>query len=291
MNGRDTNPNYTRFLARVWGIQGRAVAHTPLSAYIGSHEDGVGLALPKPLNRPLNTTKRESMRTPIVVPFLTLSLSLILASCGGSAPNPETAGDVKEGEGTTADSEAVTPTKKDEAKKEEAASTPKEEPKTEEPAITRTAQSRVTAPEVVFMFSFNESDAKAKAEKECDAKAGNNAEKRGACMAAARRRVEADGYHFMQDDKGQWWWLVIRQKGSALAYLHRVPVEFTKDSATSVTLKPTGKDKGTAPWAHVPSEIVIETPNEYQIVVQDPELGRVVYEAKLGLLNAEKAKR
>lgn len=231
------------------------------------------------------------MRTPIVVPFLTFSLALILAGCGGSSPAPETADGAKDAETPSASAGSEAPAKKEEAKKEEAASTPKEEEKAEEPAITRTAQSRLTAPEVVFMFSFNESEVKEKAEKECDKKAGSDAEKRGACMAAARRRVEADGYHFMQDDKGQWWWLVIRQKGNALAYLHRVPVEFTKDSATSVTLKPTGKDKGTAPWAQVPNEIVIETPNEYQIVVKDPELGRVVYEAKLGLLNAEKAKR
>jgi hypothetical protein len=238
------------------------------------------------------------MRRISVVATLSLTLSLLMSACGGSAPPSDTAADQKKTDTATeekkAGDEKASSEKTDKSSEAPKSSDAKKEDSSSSssgPAIVRTAQSRLTAPDVVFMFSFNESDAKGKAEKACEAKTKGDAEKKGACMADARKKVEADGYHFMQDDNGQWWWLIIRQRANVLSYLHRIPIEFTKDSATSVTLKPTGKDKGTTPFTHLPSEVVIETPNDYQIVQNDPEAGKVVYEAKLGLLNAEKAKR
>lgn len=234
------------------------------------------------------------MRQTSLAATLTLTLSLLVSACGGSAPPPDTAADAKKADSVAepkADSDKAAAEKANASSDAKSPDTKKEDAPSSEPVITRTAQSRLTTPDVVFMFSFNESDVKAKAEKDCAEKSKGDAEKNGACMAAARKKVEADGYHFMKADDGQWYWLVIRQKGKALTYLHRVPIEFIKDSPTSVVLKPVGKDKGTAPFKSLPSEITIETPNDYQIVENDPQMGRVVYEAKMGLLNAEKAKR
>jgi hypothetical protein len=247
------------------------------------------------LNSRAKMAYRETMRQISLAATLTLTLSLLVSACGGSTPPPDTAADAKKTDAaaeTKADSDKAAPDKANTSSDTKSSDTKKEDSSSSSgPAIVRTAQSRLTTPDVVFMFSFNESDVKAKAEKDCADKTKGDAEKNGACMAAARKRVEADGYHFMKGDDGQWYWLVIRQKGKVLTYLHRVPIEFIKDSATSVVLKPVGKDKGSTPFKTLPSEITIETPNDYQIVENDPQMGKVVYEAKMGLLNAENAKR
>jgi len=151
------------------------------------------------------------------------------------------------------------------------------------PKATRTAQDILTAPDVVFLFSFNDSDVRKAAEEKCSKKAGENAKKKNECLGAERKNFPADGYRFKKDEHGQWVWITVRQKGNRLVALHKVPVEFTDETATSITLKPTGKDKGSAP-STPPAKLVIEVPNDYEIAVQDPKAGRLVFQAKVGVV-------
>jgi hypothetical protein len=39
--------------------------------------------------------------------------------------------------------------------------------------------------------------------------------------------------------------------------------------------------------ANIPKELVIEVPGDSEIAIQDPKKGRLVYEAKLGLLGEQ----
>ena len=159
--------------------------------------------------------------------------------------------------------------------------------------IERKAKDYLTAPDVVFMYSFNESDAKAKAEKTCEEKSKGNQEKQGSCMAAAQKKFGADGYHFIQDDAGKWWWETVKVKNGTILYVHRVPFEFGKETEKTIEIKITGKDEAKGAKGYVPNEVTFEVPNAYQIVQTDPDDGKVVFEAKLGLMGdpGQKKKR
>lgn len=219
------------------------------------------------------------MRNPSLATLVSALLLPIVVGCGGSQPPPAEPTPEK-----VAPADSAEPKAEPEADKKEEESKP-----AETAAPKRTPKDMLTAPDVVFMYSFNGSDAKVKAEEKCSAKTKGDPEKQAKCMEQARKKVDADGFHFKQGDDGRWWWLTMRQKGSAIAWLHRIPIEFGDMTATSIIIKTTGKDIGTKPFAKVPSEITIEVPNEFEISVTDPDHGKMVYEAKIGLLGEKEA--
>ena len=213
---------------------------------------------------------------------LLLSLSMCVAACGGSSKPAEEPSSSSSSEGKDAEAGAEKPESEAPAKSE-SKEAKKEEPKEEssEPKVTRTAKDILTAPDVLFMFSWTSSDVKEKAEKQCDGEGSSNPKKRAACLDREKKKVDFDGIGFKQE-KGRWYWLVIKRKGKTLVNLHKVPVEFVKDEEHSVVLKPAGKDEGTARGGAL-TETKVSVPNEYQIEIDDPSLGKVVYEAKIGL--------
>lgn len=220
-----------------------------------------------------------------------ISLSLAsLIGCGGSAKPAESpeagAGD----HAAAVDSAAKAPDdakgdtdKAGDAKPEAKSDAAKPAPADEGPKATRTPSDILTAPDVVYLFSFNDSEPKVAAEAKCTKKAGDNAKKMNECMAAERKAFPADGHRFKKDEKGQWWWITVRQKGNRLTALHKIPVEIGEETASSVTLKPTGKDKGSSPMTP-PASIVFQVPNDYTIELNDPKAGRLVFQAKVGVV-------
>jgi hypothetical protein len=220
-------------------------------------------------------------------------LALLPCACGGGAKPaeaPEAKADEKPADSGAADKTDKTDTAKTDENKPEAAKPDTKAdaakaaaPADDGPKATRTPTDILTAPDVVFLFSFNDSEPKAAADAKCAKKAGDNAKKMNECVAAERKNFPADGYRFKKDEKGQWWWITVRQKGNRLVALHKIPVELGEETKTSVTLKPVGKDKGSAPMSP-PAKIVFEVPNDYQIAVQDPKAGRLVFQAKVGVV-------
>jgi hypothetical protein len=232
-----------------------------------------------------------------------IALALLLGGCGGGAKpaeqpasepaaSSETGGaeksdaeksDADKSDSDKADSSDKAGGAKSDAGKSATKSATKSTPADDGPKPTRSATDILTAPDVVFLFSFNDSEPKHAAEEKCNKKAGNDPKKLNTCMAGERQNFPADGHRFKQDEKGQWWWITVRQKGNRLVALHKIPVELGEETPTSVTLKPVGKDKGTAP-INPPAKIVFEVPNDYQIALQDPKAGRLVFQAKIGVV-------
>lgn len=220
-----------------------------------------------------------------------LGLLASASACGGGAKPveaPAASGDEKpaaEADGDKPAASADKPADKPSAadKPADAKAAKPSAPADDGPKPNRTAQDILTAPDVLFLFSFNDSEPKQAAEDKCTKKTGDNAKKMNECMAAERKNFPADGYRFKKDDRGQWWWITVRQNGNRLVALHKIPVEFGEETPTSITLKPVGKDKGSAPM-NPPSKIVFEVPNDYQIALKDPKAGRLVFQAKVGVL-------
>ena len=223
------------------------------------------------------------MRKPSLLALFTILSLATFTGCGGSQPAAE-----EPKEEAPAD-EAKSDEKSEEKSDEKADSEKKDAAKDEKtssggmPEVKRTAKDHLTAPDVVFMFSFNDSDPKKKAEERCEAQSKGDPKKNAKCMEKERGKFSADGMQFKKNDKGEWTWMTLRRKGSTITYLHKIPFEFGEEKATSITLKLTGKDTGKSPMRSIPSQITIEVPNEFQIATQDPEHGRLVYEAKIGI--------
>ncbi len=215
---------------------------------------------------------------------------LLLAACGGTpaAKNPT---DVEPEAKTEAKAEAPAADTEEKPEPEKAdkksdADAKKSDAKSEGSKPGRSAQEILTAPDVVFMLSFNDSDVKQAAETKCSASAGNDPKKMNGCMAKARKAIDIDGYQFKEVD-GKWFWLTLRTKGKALTTLHKFEVEFGPETPGSVSVKPKGKDLGTKA-GRTPGAFTVQVPNDYQISLDDPKLGKLVYEAKIGLLSQDK---
>lgn len=214
---------------------------------------------------------------------VTLSI-LLTAACGGQKPAEAPDEKAESSSDASVAEEKPDAAKTDAAKADEKiADAKKPDAASDGPKPSRSALDILTAPDVVFLFSFNDSEPKAAAEEKCTKKAGDNPKKLNECMAAERKKFPADGYRFKKDEKEQWWWITVRQTGNRLTALHKIPVEFGEETATSITLKPVGKDKGSAPM-NPPAKVEFEVPNDYQIAIKDPKAGRLVFQAKVGIV-------
>lgn len=153
-----------------------------------------------------------------------------------------------------------------------------------EDSPTRSAKDVLLKPDVLYVFSFADSEPHQAAEKHCKQSSHDDPQKTADCMQRESKRVDQDALSFQQDEEGKYWWLTVKRKGNSLVPVHRIGFEFGKDSDKKIVLKPHGPDKGTKPLGAIPKELVIEVDGESEIAIKDPKLGRLVYQAKLGLL-------
>lgn len=243
-----------------------------------------------------------------------LLVSLLLAvACGGSTPPAEApesseapakksaqkdaddGADKADAEKSDDDKGKDSDAKKDD--KSDKDSDAKKDDKKDEggPKSGRTPRDILAAPDVVWVLNFNDSDVKAAAEEKCEAKSGKDPKKMNACMAAAHKTVDVDGYRFVEKD-GKLWWITLKINGKKITNLHKFEADFVEKDHAAV-VKPKGKDLGQAP-GRTPPDTTFDCPNEYQITVKDPRLGKLAYDAKIGLVSndegggtAGKAKR
>jgi hypothetical protein len=141
----------------------------------------------------------------------------------------------------------------------------------------------ITAADVMFVLSFENSDAGKAAERKCGTSGADPEQVRG-CMATAREKIQDDALQFKQDAQHNWWWYVMQKRRDQLLVLHKVLIDFGEETDRSIVIKPKGKDQGMARWANVPGAVRIEVPNDYTIAIRDPQNGKLVYDAKLGLM-------
>jgi hypothetical protein len=220
----------------------------------------------------------------IVLPLLALSIA-----CGGGAtPKAETpAGE--------------TPAKEAAAEKE----TPAEPVKASEAAPPTPAKS--LAKEVVlhegtaFLLNHQKSDMGIAATAACEKQSNGDIAKKANCTSKAINKMKREGF-MLEEDKGAGGaddddggdaasgggghWLFVRfnidAKGVKVE-TNRVPVEVTKSSANSLTLKTTGPDKAKRKQGSVPSEMTFEVPDEYTVLTTEEGRGKMMFEPKLGL--------
>jgi hypothetical protein len=145
----------------------------------------------------------------------------------------------------------------------------------------------ITGPNLIYMFNFKESAVGQAARERCTQETGDSPREMAACMEKARGKVLVESIRFLKDPSGQLWWITYnRYKGNLLKW-HKVRYQPGEEKDDRITLNLVGKDEGIAPMARVPRSLSVELPNDYTIIVDDPDHGPMTYDAKVGMLEDE----
>jgi hypothetical protein len=203
-----------------------------------------------------------------------------LVACGGGQAQPETAAS-ETPETATSDS---APGKTGESSTEKPAEPAAEEPK--EPAYDAANPKNVLLHEgTVFLLNHRESDIGKKAEEGCEKKSKGDVAKKANCLSAAINKMDREGFLFDEDAEGKWWYIRIGiVKGAKVEY-NKVLTEPGEPSGKRITIKTIGPDKAARKKGTVPTELQFEVPDEYRIILTDPDRGAMVFEPKMGLFN------
>jgi hypothetical protein len=224
--------------------------------------------------------------------FSTLCLSLL--GCANAAPPPSSSASAASTESARPQAAATVAAASTPAPVEAEAS---EAPKSEEPKpaaeeqgdglrkASRPPMDLLTGNNVVYVFNFPSSEKGIAAKEQCEA-AGDPVASRE-CTAKERGKVAVESIRFVKDEHGQFWYVVYNKYKGNLLKWHKVQFVPGKQDADTISLTLVGKDKGIAPMAHVPASLKVELPNDYSIVVSDPEYGAMTFDAKIGLMDPE----
>ncbi len=178
----------------------------------------------------------------------------------------------------TAAAPAETPPPVEEAK-------PADEPRDGLRKASRPPLDLLTGNNVVYVLNFASSAKGEAAKAQCDT-LGDVAAVRQ-CLTKERSKVPVESVRFVKDPHGQYWWVTYnRYKGNLLKW-HKVQFVPGKEDADTISLTLVGKDKGIAPMARVPAALKVELPNDYSIIISDPEHGNLMYDAKIGMMEAD----
>jgi hypothetical protein len=135
------------------------------------------------------------------------------------------------------------------------------------------------------MLNYGESAAKGAAEKLCTGRAGEDLGKRAECMEKERERVTADVLVFSKSGK-EVFLTVYRRAHNTLTELSKSQVEFAKETDDTVVVK-VKSDKGTRPFFAGRKEIFVTAPTGSSLELDEPQWGKLLYEAKIGLITKQ----
>jgi len=222
-----------------------------------------------------------------------LVTALLTLACSSAQPAPSSAADASAAKTPTP---APSPAAAAAPEKVAAPTTEPSAPEDAKPADTprdglrkasRPPLELLTGNNVVYVFNYAESPVGESAKQRCEAQ---NADDPGAarqCLAKERSKIPVESVRFVKDPHGQFWWVTYNNYKGNLLKWHKIQFVPGKEGEDTVKLNLTGKDKGIAPLGKVPAFLKIDLPNDYSIVISDPEHGAMHYDAKIGMLEAD----
>lgn len=155
---------------------------------------------------------------------------------------------------------------------------PEAEPQPEVEKPSKPPSDVLVSNDTMFSLNFSSSEPGLKAEERCDKKHADNPKLRNQCMRNARKGVKEDVLQFTKDDQGRLHWTISQQKGNKLTRLKKVQFELGKETENSIEIKLLGGSR---------RSLVISIPNDYTIEVPNQKHGKLVYDAKVELAEAE----
>lgn len=166
---------------------------------------------------------------------------------------------------------------------------PAQAPAAEPPPAPERRQSPIailTARDAAFLVDYANSGARESADGDCDKEAKGDLAAKGACLQKARDKFLPDVLRFKKDEQGKISLLIYKRSGSALRELYIAAIDLVDETADSVRVKFLGREKGVRPLFKSGNS-QISVPNDYSIEVDDPVLGKLTYNAKIGLVGSD----
>jgi len=153
---------------------------------------------------------------------------------------------------------------------------------TEGPKPSRSPIDILTSPDTAFQIDYAGSAPLEAARSTCAEKSGGDPEAQAKCLSDARGSFKADVIRFRKDG-AHWSWTVYKRAGNRLDEVTsgRLALSETPPSTVSVKFL---SDKGMRPILKNKREAIITVPNDYSFEIDDAELGKLKYEAKIGLV-------
>jgi hypothetical protein len=157
------------------------------------------------------------------------------------------------------------------------------------PTRSQKAIDMLTARDAAFLIDYASSDVKQRANDACEREAKGDPAKLGACLEKARDAFQADVIRFKRDQDNKHDWeksvklLIYKRNGSALREVAVGTVQVAEEGVDAVKVT-IGKLKGSRPLFRGQTNVVIKSPNEYSIELDDPDYGKLRYDAKIGLV-------
>jgi hypothetical protein len=216
-------------------------------------------------------------------------LSLAFGACGGaSAPQP-VATEPKPSVVETKVPPPVEPSPPVDAGATDAgepppAAAPTAAPEPAKPERSQKPIAMLTARDAAFLVDYANSAAKQKAQTACESESKGDAEKQGACLTKAREKFQPDVLRFKKESETKISLIIYKRNGAALKEIWIGGVELSEPSDDTVKVKFVGSQKGARPLWRGKSEVTINVPNEYSIEIDDPEHGKLRYDAKIGIV-------
>ena len=147
---------------------------------------------------------------------------------------------------------------------------------------TRPPVDILTSPDTAFLIDYAGSAPVEAARRTCSEKSGGDPAAQAKCLSDARDAFKADVIRFRKDGS-HWSWTVYTRAGNRLNEVTSGRVVLSEASPNSVNIKFV-TDKGSRPLLKNKREAVITVPNDYSFEVDDPEWGKLTYQAKIGLV-------
>lgn len=141
----------------------------------------------------------------------------------------------------------------------------------------------LTARDVAFLVDYANSPVRQAADAECDKEAKGDPALKGTCLEKARDKFQPDVLRFKKDEQGKLSLIIYKRAGSSLREVYLSSIEFADEGTDSVRVKFTGREKGQKPLFKS-GKHVVQVPNDYSIEIDDPQFGKLVYNAKIGLV-------
>ncbi len=206
---------------------------------------------------------------------LSSTFALLLAACAGSKQNADAPQEAPASAEASAPEASATPGADAQPGPEQA------ESEASEPSGPP-LKDIVASGETAFVFDFLASDIGKKTEEQCRKSAGDDMKKFADCKRKVQDKLGMPILRF-EEQEGSWWWLTYDRRGSDLVLMHKIEFTFGEETEDTLKILPKGRDRGKKPRS-VPSELVIAVPNPNSIAIDDPQHGKMVYRARVGIL-------
>ena len=206
------------------------------------------------------------------------SACIVALGCGGAAPSSETPATVDH----SAPNASASSAKAHADSSSQSSPTATAEAAPPDPVITRTVSDRVFAPRIAYMVNYPISGAKDVAEHKCSIKFPAEQAK-AACMEKERGKFSADVLVFEKSDEGQSL-TIYKRSGNALSQMSKSKVVLAEDTTQALSLK-VDNDKGWRPLFAGKKAFEVRFRDEYSIVLDEPQYGPLVYDARIGLID------